>query len=116
MAIYTDQREYAKAEYAALLDQRASPNLNSVAGASKASLDRTALDDVHGAMSEARNLANRIMSLVDRLCGTTAQECGKVVDADYCGVFPQLRNASGETLELVRQAQSALNRLDRELP
>jgi hypothetical protein len=56
------------------------------------------------------------MALVDRLCGPTNQECGKANDNDSYGVFPQLRNASGETLETIRQAQTALNRLDRELP
>lgn len=115
MAIYTDRMEQAKAE-AYWLDQRSGQSLNSIAGASKAVMDRTAIDDVHGAMSEARNLASRVIALVDRLCGMTVQECGKAVDTDPCGIFPQLRNSSGETLELVRQAESALNRLDRELP
>jgi hypothetical protein len=78
--------------------------------------DRSTLDDVYGALAEANALASRVKAIVERLCGSTPEAEGKGTDGEPFGIFPTLRRCSGDTLELVRQAQSALNRLDRELP
>jgi hypothetical protein len=110
-----DARDYAMAEKMAY-DSASKAPLGGMVGATKAATDRSTFDDVYGALGEASALASRVMVLVDRLCGSAPGDMAKGGGTEPFGVLPTLRRVSEDTLEGIRNAQTALNRLDRELP
>jgi hypothetical protein len=76
-----------------------------------------AVDLAHNAMEEAAQLALRVESLVDRLCGSVPVPVGGIEKSGPPGsVFSMLRERSVSTTERIRAANGALNRLDREIP
>lgn len=76
----------------------------------------TASEEVFAAMEEARELSYRVKEAVNRFCGHTPEVAGgKATDASPSAIFPSLRQASADTMEIVRSAQEALSRLEREL-
>lgn len=76
----------------------------------------TASEEVFAAMEEARELSYRVKEAVNRFCGPTPEPVGeKPADKSPSAVFPSLRQASADTLEIVRSAKEALSRLEREL-
>jgi type IV secretory pathway VirB4 component len=74
-----------------------------------------AINAAHGALNEAKDLANRISALVDRACGSTPQLAQKVRGETSGDLFGSLRDNADSTFELLRTASSQLNRLEREL-
>jgi hypothetical protein len=69
------------------------------------------------ALEESRNLAFRVSSMVDRLCGCTPQAVDpeKPVGPSQ-SAFDSLKRDAQRTLEVLREAEDQLNRLEREIP
>ncbi len=69
------------------------------------------------ALEDARALAFRVSSMVDRLCGCTPQAVGSDgKDSPAQSVFDSLKRDAQRTLEVLREAESQLDRLEREIP
>lgn len=78
----------------------------------------TAFGSASSALGEARMLASRVTDMVDSLCGPTPTEVMNTANSATSSgsVLSGLREEAERTAEIVRRAQSQLNRLDRELP
>lgn len=69
------------------------------------------------ALEDARSLAFRVSSMVDRLCGCTPQAVGSEgKDSPAQSAFDSLKRDAQRTLEVLREAESQLDRLEREIP
>lgn len=68
------------------------------------------------AFDEARGLAMRIGQLADRLCGPVPQPVSNTgVNAASPAILPALRIGSEQTRDMIREAHSALERIERSL-
>lgn len=77
-----------------------------------------AIADAHVALNEAFDLSQRVGRLVDRLLGAVPAPAPATIGGDQVSdaVFPALRDHSRSTSGCIREAQEALNRLERALP
>lgn len=68
------------------------------------------------AFDEARALAGRVTMLADRLCGPVPTPVnGSGANASAPAILPALRIGSEQTREMIREAHSALERIERSL-
>lgn len=75
-----------------------------------------ACEEVYAAFSEARDLAFAVKEVVNRLIGAAPEPVGgKQALGEKGAIFPSLREASSHTVEVLRSAQAALTRLQREI-
>lgn len=76
----------------------------------------SAINSASYVLEQARELANRIDELVNRLCGSVPQAVGQSIDQPKAGsILHGLRQDADRTAELIRNAQGQLNRLEREV-
>lgn len=80
----------------------------------------SAFVDVHGTFDETCALAHRVIDMVSRLIGSSpeAQDAGRSagISPEPSAMFDILRDDSCRTVCRVRDAQDALDRLERALP
>jgi hypothetical protein len=89
----------------------------SLQGQTQAQVERNAIETADWLMVEAGNLAERVKGAVDRICGhapsfATSEPVEKIPST---GVLPALKDRSERMLDVIRRAQSALERLDRSI-
>lgn len=94
-------------------------NANYLGGAvnqvQEAPVPESAISAAHRALSEAKALSQRVNEIVDNACGPVPQLAQGSRDKTSGDLFSGLRDNAEHTLDVVRQAYSQLNRLEREL-
>ncbi|WP_143535292.1 hypothetical protein [Rhizobium sp. N122] len=75
----------------------------------------SAVNAASNALEEARQLAFRVDEMVNRLCGATPQAVGQTDQGKAGSILLALRQDAERTVDVVRNAQGQLNRLEREV-
>ncbi|MBB3745011.1 hypothetical protein FHX10_004548 [Rhizobium sp. BK591] len=75
----------------------------------------SAINAASYALEEARSLAIRVEDMVNRLCGATPQPVGQTDQGKAVSILSGLRQDAGRTVDMIRNAQGQLNRLEREV-
>ncbi|MDV4183276.1 hypothetical protein R1521_32770 [Rhizobium brockwellii] len=78
-------------------------------------IEPNAINAASSSLESARELANRVDDLVNRLCGAVPQAVGQAVEPKAGPILGGLRQDAERTAEMIRNAQGQLNRLEREV-
>lgn len=83
----------------------------------EAKVDRSAVESAEWAMTSATELAGRVEDVVMRLCGSSPMNAasGNVEKLSGPGILPNLKEKSEKTVDQIRRAMGALDRLDRSI-
>lgn len=81
-------------------------------------IEQSAFGAASQTLTEAREVAYRVLSIVDRIVGVvpTAESGKGEKSAPVDGVFPLLKTDAKNTLDVLHLAHDALGRLERALP
>ncbi|EJC66129.1 hypothetical protein Rleg5DRAFT_1836 [Rhizobium leguminosarum bv. viciae WSM1455] len=78
-------------------------------------VEPSAINAASSALESARELANCIDDLVNRLCGAVPQAVGHAIESKAGPILSGLRQDAERTAEMIRNAQGQINRLEREV-